>query len=73
MIARATSGGGGVIKGCTDIKQETLGIRREGEESNLEPGIVMGELIESAGKENCSKTKGYARTIHVKIHRSKQV
>ena len=40
----------GVIKGCTDIKQEMLGIRGEGEESNLEPGIVMDELIESAGE-----------------------
>ena len=49
--------GVGVIKGCTDIKQETLGMKGEGEESNLEPGIVMGELIESAGKENCRRPK----------------
>lgn len=50
---------GGVIKGCTDMKQEMLGIRRvrEDEESRLEPRIIMIELIEGA-RERCSEVGG---------------
>ena len=70
-MRQAGVGGGGVIKGCTDIKQEMLGIR--GRESNLEPGIVMDELIESAGEKKAVVRPKDMRTILVEIHQNEKV
>lgn len=51
---------GRVIKGCTDMKQEMLGIRRvRDEESRLELRIIMIRPIEGA-RERRSEAGEYA-------------
>lgn len=62
---------GRVIKGCTDMKQEMLGIRRvrRDEESRLESRIIMIKPIEVRGEDVVKQ--GNTRTVLVKIHESK--
>ena len=67
--------GGRVIKGCTDMKQEMLGIRkvRKNEERSLEPEIVMSKSIESAGRKRIVVWQDNMRTVLVKVRQNEQV
>lgn len=72
-IARATSGGGvGGYKRVYRYQARNVRDQGESEESNLEPGIVMGELIEVQGKKAIVRPRNMC-TILVKIHQSEQV